>query len=112
MSWMPRRTLLTVPALLAAAPLSAGQDAGPRKVVVGDGVELHYVERGKGTAVLFVHGTLGDYSAWDAQLGPFAEAYCATAYSRRYNYPNTNRLRPKHSAAVEADDLAALIKTL
>jgi pimeloyl-ACP methyl ester carboxylesterase len=70
-------------------------------VVAGDGVELHYVERGKGTAVLFVHGTLGDYSAWDAQPGPFAEAYCAVAYSRRYNYPNTNRLRPKHSAAVD-----------
>src|SRR5262249_47535155 len=34
------------------------------------------------------------------------------AYSRRYNYPNTNKLRPKHSAAVEAEDLAALINKL
>jgi pimeloyl-ACP methyl ester carboxylesterase len=109
---MPRRALLTVPTLLAAASLSAGHDARPRKVVVGDGVELHYVERGKGTAVLFVHGTLGDYSVWGGQLGPFAETYRALAYSRRYNYPNTNQLRPKHSAVVEADDLASLIKTL
>jgi pimeloyl-ACP methyl ester carboxylesterase len=49
---------------------------------------------------------------WDAQLGPFGEAYRAIAYSRRYNYPNTNKRRPNHSATVEADDLAALIKQL
>jgi non-heme chloroperoxidase len=115
MRQMLQRTLPIVPALLAAASLSAGQEAVPpglRKVAAGDGVELHYVERGKGAPVLFVHGTLGDYSVWGAQLGPFAETYRAVAYSRRHNYPNTNRLRPKHSAAVEAEDLAALIRKL
>jgi pimeloyl-ACP methyl ester carboxylesterase len=75
-------------------------------------VELHYVERGRGVAVIFVHGSLGDYSTWDAQLGPYAETYRAIAYSRRYNDPNTNRLRPNHSAVVEAEDLAAFIKAL
>jgi pimeloyl-ACP methyl ester carboxylesterase len=112
---IPLATVIA-PALLAmGASMSAGQENKPpelQKVGVGDGVELHYVERGKGVAVLFVHGSLGDYSTWDAQLGPFAETYRAIAYSRRYNYPNTNTLRPKHSAAVEAEDLAALIKTL
>ena len=104
------------PALLATvASMSAGQEDKPpelRKVAVGDGVELHHVSRGKGVAVLFVHGTLGDYSTWDGQLGPFGETYRAIAYSRRYNYPNTNKLRPKHSAVVEAEDLAAFIKKL
>jgi len=57
-----------------------------RKVAVAAGVELHYVERGKGDAVIFIHGSLGDYSAWDGQLGPFAELYHAIAYSRRYNF--------------------------
>jgi pimeloyl-ACP methyl ester carboxylesterase len=96
----------------AALRWSGQEDRPPalRKVAVGDGVELHYVERGKGVAVLFVHGTLGDYSAWDGQLGPFAETYRALAYSRRYNHPNTNKLRPKHSAVVEAEDLAAFIR--
>jgi pimeloyl-ACP methyl ester carboxylesterase len=101
--------------LVAVVSLSARQQDTPqqlRKVEVSDGVELHYVERGKGAAVIFVHGTLGDYSVWDAQLGPFADTYRAIAYSRRYNYPNTNKLRPKHSALVEAEDLAALIKKL
>lgn len=106
---------LTITALAAVAMLAAGQTDGPpkpRKVVVGDGIELHYVERGKGDAVLFVHGTLGDYSVWETQFGPFAQSYRAVAYSRRYNYPNTNKLRPKHSAVVEAEDLAALIEKL
>jgi len=115
MRLMLRWTLLSLPALLGAPSPSAGQTDGPpelRKVTVGDGVELHYVERGKGVPVLLVHGTLGDSSVWDGQLGSFAETYRAVAYSRRYNYPNTNRLRPKHSAVVEAEDLAALIKKL
>jgi pimeloyl-ACP methyl ester carboxylesterase len=110
-----RRMLLTVPALFLPATATAGPKDAPaelRKAAVADGVELHYVERGKGVAVVFVHGTLGDYSTWDGQLGPFAESYRAIAYSRRYNYPNMNKLRPKHSAAVEAEDLAALIKKL
>src|SRR5262249_7825485 len=98
-----------------ACSKSVGQEAGsqaPRKVAISDGVELHYVERGKGVPVLFIHGTLGDYSVWDGQLGPFAERYRVIAYSRRYNYPNQNKLRPNHSAVVEAEDLAAFIKKL
>jgi pimeloyl-ACP methyl ester carboxylesterase len=104
-----RSTLLAVLGLFV--PADSGS-ADPRKVTVGDGVELHYVERGKGVAVLFVHGSLGDYSVWDGQLGPFAETYHAIAYSRRYNYPNTNKLQSNHSALVEAEDLAALIQKL
>jgi non-heme chloroperoxidase len=116
MHQMLRWRFLVVPALLVAtALLSAAPVDGPpvlQKVAVGDGVELHYVERGKGVAVIFVHGTLGDYSVWEAQLRPFAQTYRAIAYSRRYNYPNANKLRPRHSATVEAEDLAALIKKL
>ena len=110
-----RWPFLAVPTLLVGvASLADQRDRPPqaRKVAVADQVELHYVERGKGVAVLFVHGTLGDYSVWNAQLGPFAETYRAVAYSRRYNYPNTNKLQPKHSSIVEADDLAAFIKKL
>jgi pimeloyl-ACP methyl ester carboxylesterase len=110
-----RWILLSVGVLLATASVSAGQKDGTPilgKVAVGDGVELHYAERGKGDVVLFIHGTLGDYSAWDGQLGPFAQTYRAIAYSRRYNFPNRNRPRPGHSAVVEAEDLAAFIRKL
>jgi pimeloyl-ACP methyl ester carboxylesterase len=111
----PLAAVIAQALLATVASMSAGQEHKPqelRKVAVGDGVELHYVERGKGVAVLFVHGTLGDYSIWDGQLGPFADTYRVIAYSRRYNFPNTNKLRPKHSAVVEAEDLAAFIKKL
>ena len=83
------------------------------KLVRVNGVELHYLERGKGVPVILVHGGLDDYRMWEAQLEPFARAYRVIAYSRRYNYPNENRyLRPDHSAVIEAEDLAALIKKL
>ena len=94
------------------SPAQETRSAPQQKVTVADGIELHYVERGKGAVVVFVHGTLGDYSTWDGQLGPFSESYRALTYSRRYNYPNANKLRPKHSAIVEAEDLAALIRKL
>lgn len=78
-----------------------------------NGVDLHYLDIGKGVPVIFVHGGLDDYRMWEAQLKPFSQRYRVIAYSRRHNYPNTNpHIRPDHSAIVEADDLAALIKKL
>lgn len=98
--------------VLFLAPASVFAQESLRKVSVGDGVELNYIERGKGVPIVFVHGTLGDYSTCEGQLGVFGEKYRALAYSRRYNYPNSNILRPNHSAIVEAEDLAAFIKKL
>jgi non-heme chloroperoxidase len=66
--------------------------------VRANGVDLHYVERGNGTPVLLVHGSLADYTYW--------------AYSRRYNYPNRNRRDTDHSAMVEANDLAGFLDQL
>ncbi len=82
-------------------------------MLIGDGVALHYVERGEGEPIIFIHGLTGDYAVWMRQLEAFAErGYRAIAYSRRYNYPNKNELRPNHSASIEADDLAAFIRKL
>jgi non-heme chloroperoxidase len=83
------------------------------KKVRVNGTELHYVERGKGVAVIFVHGGLEDYRVWQPQMREFSERYHTVAYSRRYNYPN-NRVVPRadYSAIVDADDLATLIKKL
>src|SRR6266566_1180415 len=108
------------PILLASVPSSSsiGQDqlgqstARPTKVVV-NGVELHYIERGQGEPVVLVHGALDDYRAWDDQISPFAEHFRVIAYSRRYNFPNKSAGNPvDHSAIVEADDLAALLREL
>ncbi|MCL4852100.1 MAG: alpha/beta hydrolase [Bryobacteraceae bacterium] len=83
-----------------------------KKVTVGDGVELHYIEHGAGVPVVFVHGGLEDCTMWKDQVRVFGDTYHAIAYSRRYNFPNSNQLRPNHSAAVDAEDLAELIQKL
>jgi len=83
-----------------------------QQVQIGNGVELHYVELGKGEPVVFVHGSLSDGSFWNPQLGPFGEKYHVIAYSRRYNQPNVNKPLPGYSAVGDADDLAELIKKL
>lgn len=83
-----------------------------RTVGIGHGITLHYMELGKGTPVIFVHGSLSDEGYWADQIGPFAEHYRAIAYSRRYNYPNNNPARPGYSAVVDAEDLASFIHAL
>lgn len=83
-----------------------------RTVDIGHGITLHYEEMGKGTPVIFVHGSLSDEGYWADQIGPFAERYRAIAYSRRYNYPNINPDYPGYSAVVDAEDLASFIHAL
>src|SRR5688572_11101089 len=95
-------------------PASKRTDArrAPRRIRV-NGVELHYVERGTGQALVLVHGGLGDYRSWEAQLGPFSQRFRVVSYSRRYSYPNRNRvIAPDYSVFAEAEDLAALIGRL
>lgn len=77
-------------------------------------MELHYVDRGAGTPVVLVHGSLADYTYWESsdQIPLLAEDHRVVAYSRRYNYPNRNERVADHSPMVEAADLAALIDRL
>ena len=101
--------LCTLEALHGQAALAQSQ---PKAVRV-NGVQLHYVEQGRGIPVIFIHGGLDDYRAWNDQVGAFAQHYHAIAYSRRYNYPNSgSALDSKYSAITDADDLAALIHKL
>lgn len=83
-----------------------------KRAHIGQGIELHYVESGRGTPVIFVQGSLSDYTYWQGQIEPFARYYRALAYSRRYNFPNQNPARAGYSAIVDADDLARLVRTI
>jgi len=112
-------TIRLVALMIVLVPLSAHgatpQNADApviRTADIGHGIALHYVEEGKGTPVIFVHGSLSDGGYWADQLGPFAKHYRAIAYSRRYDYPNVNPARSGYSAVVDAEDLAAFIHTL
>ncbi len=101
---------------LAVHPASVWASAlgtpSPKRVDIGKEIQLHYVESGTGTPVVFVHGSLSDYTYWEDQLAPFATTYHALAYSRRYNFPNNNPARPGYSAITDADDLARLVQAL
>ncbi len=79
-----------------------------------NGDTLHYLDIGKGDPVVFVHGSIGDYRAWEAQIDTFATKYRVIAYSRRYAWPNAQPLSDTldYSAAQHAKDLAQLIETL
>lgn len=89
-----------------------GQSVQPTKVRA-NGVELHYIERGRGEPLILLHGGQGDYRSWGPQVGAFSRDFRVISYSRRYNYPNNNPLTANYrSAYTEADDLAAFIRQL
>jgi pimeloyl-ACP methyl ester carboxylesterase len=113
--WIVHALLLITTALPSHLAAQSAQEPALtiQKVIVNHGIELHYIERGTGEPVVFVHGSLSDGGYWNDQVRAFAKAgYRAIAYSRRYNPPNNNKPRPGYSAVVDADDLASLITQL
>jgi pimeloyl-ACP methyl ester carboxylesterase len=78
-----------------------------------NGTNLHYIVRGHGDPIIFVHGGLEDIRVWEPHVDHFSTQQHAIAYSRRYNYPNeVNWVNSAHSALTEAEDLAALLTSL
>ena len=84
------------------------------KAVFINGDSLHYIEMGKGDPVVFVHGTLGDYRTWEAQMDTFAKSHRVISYSRRFAYPNRQVIDDSadYSVIPHAKDLAEFIKLL
>jgi len=94
-SLMSRSTflgLLTTGLLVACTDsteqATSSEDRVELKSVRVNDTTLHYIERGQGTPVVFVHGALGDYRTWDGQIEAFSEEYRVISYSRRFYYPN------------------------
>lgn len=102
--------LLLMPMLAQA--LDAETPVGSGSVEIGHKIVLNYIEHGSGPPVIFVHGSLSDFSYWQDQVVAFSKSYRAIAYSRRYNVPNKNPAVPGYSAVTDADDLAAFIAAM
>ncbi len=85
----------------------------PLKYINLKDTDLAYLEQGRGTPVILVHGGLGDYRSWNAQITAFSKSYKVVAYSRRYHFPN-NWVgdASDYSLMLHAKDLAAFIKEL
>ena len=105
--------LLSISLFLFLASTSLLAQTDTPKTVKANGVELTYIERGTGPVVILLHGGQADYRAWDHAMGYLSKNYRVISYSRRYNYPNKNSISGnRHSAYVEAEDLAAFIDVL
>ena len=105
------RRLCAAVVLLLSSVLANAQTIDPQRLVV-NGVELHYIEQGRGDPLILLHGGQGDYRAWPQHMEALAPHYRVISYSRRYHYPNKNPVAADYSALVDADDLAALINEL
>jgi pimeloyl-ACP methyl ester carboxylesterase len=93
---------------------SEGSTEPEIKSIFINGDSIHYIDIGKGEPIVLVHGALGDYRTWRAQIDRFAKNYRVIAYSRRYAWPNQQTIidSSKHSFASHAKDLAEFLKKL
>jgi pimeloyl-ACP methyl ester carboxylesterase len=75
---------------------------------------INYLDIGKGEPVVFVHGAVGDYRTWEAQMDTFAKNHRVIAYSRRFAYPNKQVINDSndYSVTAHAKDLTQFIKIL
>src|SRR4051794_12594635 len=97
------------------AKAQSGTSTEPEvKSIFINGDSIHYTDIGKGDPVVFVHGALGDYRTWRAQVDSFAKNYRGITSGRRYAYPNQQTIidSSKHSFASHAKDLAEFLRKL
>ncbi len=81
--------------------------------VTVNGVDLAYVEQGRGEPVLLVHGGSADYRTWEAQMDAFAASHRTVALSCRGYWPNA-ALQPDDPITLNThvDDIARFIQAL
>ena len=86
---MPRYPALRLSILfatIAAAVVIAQQnEPAPVRHMRANGIDLEYVEQGKGTPVVFVHGAVSDLRYWEPQRDAFAKQHRFVAYTYRYH---------------------------
>lgn len=103
-------------AALVAAACQLAQVAAEQpevKRVRVNGADLAYVEQGRGTPVVFVHGSAGDWRIWEFQRPAVSSRYRFVAYSRRYHWPSTWAGDGKdYSQPVHVDDLVGFLKAI
>jgi pimeloyl-ACP methyl ester carboxylesterase len=78
-----------------------------------NGVDLAYVEDGRGQTVVFVHGASGDLRTWGGVRPSISPRYRYVAYSMRYHHPNVWADDGRnYSFNQHVEDLAAFIRAL
>jgi len=91
---------------------SVSKDLEP-KIMEVNGVDLHYVDKGEGVPVVFVHGSLGDYRTFHHQIKDFSKDYRAISYSRRSYLHHTAPIdSPSDMNMVHVNDLTSFIQSI
>ena len=78
-----------------------------------DGVDLHYIEAGEGTPIVFAHEFAGDARSWEPQIRFFSRRYRCIAFHARGYPPSSVPTSPKsYNQDRATDDIAAVIQGL
>src|SRR4030095_7025719 len=113
MRWLKILCLAIVASSSSLALQARADEAPPRRQLRVNGVDLSYIEQGRGAPVVFVHGAINDLRCWEPQRQAIATQYRFIAYTHRYHgagpWPHEG---PHSSAATHAADLAAFIRQL
>lgn len=77
-----------------------------------NGVDTHYVKRGEGPPIVFVHGALMDHSQWTPQLEALDDEFTVYAYDVRGHGRTGGTDRSAYSMELFAEDLDAFLTEL
>lgn len=118
-SWKPARPAVWCAVVVVLVATNFGSNAStvesaPRiRQASVDGTMLTYQEQGDGAPVVFVHGAVTDYRAWDAQRRAIAPHYHFIGLNLRYHgtAPWSDD-GSKYSVKTHADDIAAFVRGL
>ena len=90
------------------------EESSKLKTVEVNDYTINYLDIGKGDPVVFVHGTVGDYRVWEAQMDAFSNNYRVIALSRRFAHPNSQVVNDSsdYGVTVHSKDLAQFLKSL
>ena len=102
-------------AITASAQDSCYADYGMpvKKVVLADGSQLAYVEKGKGKVIVFIHGLGGNISHWTKNIQELSNSYkCFAVDLPGYGYSTDVNKNDSDQLAFYADALIQLSKKL
>lgn len=75
-------------------------------------IETYYERRGDGPPIVFIHGSIVDYSHWTPQLETLSDEYTTIAYDVRGHGRTGGSTRDSYSIRLFAEDLHELITAL